>query len=77
MYDTRTTTYTSLSTNNNEYNNAAFTITRANLNSNYTVYFRWNNYDLYSGAISVYDLDEATTSSRYTVNMDNNSAPSL
>ena len=75
MYDTRT--YTEFNTNNNRRNNSSFTITRADLNDNYTVYFRLSYYNLYSGAISVYDLDEATTSSRYTVNMNNTSAPSL
>lgn len=67
---------TTFQTNNNEYNNA-FTISRSDLNANKTVFFRWGNYNLYSIVISVYDLDEATTSSRLTIDLDNTTAPAL
>ena len=77
MYDTRTGSYTTFSTNNNSYNSAAITITRAYLNSNFDVYFRWGRNDYYSTAISVYELDEATTGSRMTIYLNNDSAPSL
>lgn len=77
MYDTRTGSYTTFSTNNNSYNSASITITRAYLNSNFDVYFRWGRYDYYSTAISVYELDEATTGSRMTIYLNNDSAPSL
>ena len=64
-------------TNNGSYNNNQFTITRSSLNASFTVYFRRNDYNRYSNAISVYDLDEATTSNVLTIDLSNGSAPSL
>lgn len=62
--------------NNSSYN-SAFTITRSSLNSSLKVYFKYRYYDDYSVAISVYDLDEATTGNVLRIDLDNSSAPSL
>ena len=70
-----TTQYTQVA-NGSSYN-SQFTITRSNLNSNMNVYFKRSNREYYSGAISVYDIDEATTSSTLRINLDNGTAPTL
>ena len=64
-------------TNDGSYYNYQFTITRSSLNANLTVYFRRNDNNRYSTAISVYELDEATTGNVLTIDLSNGSAPAL
>lgn len=80
MYNNSSTYQTVTSqTGYNNYNsyNSQFTITRSSLNSNLTVYFRRGDRNGYSGAISVYDLDDASTGNVLRVDLNNGSAPTL